>query len=213
MEQKLKETELKLEHMADLYTREKIEKENNSTAFKSIIEQMANTRSGSPTFDKPLYTNQSFATAHCHCPSYCFGGGGDFNEEISTRIKKIEQELGNKEKELKILKINVSRQRMSPPLFTAKSRSPKGTIFSPPSSVHNTIRTKEPTPTAEAINLRTSTIAHKPKYSDLKFKQVNKKNEVASKQSPKGSPGYERQPIPKSIIKKAKNTGQINSKH
>jgi hypothetical protein len=224
LEQRLKDTELRLEHMTDMYTREKIEKENNSAAFKSIIEQMANNRSYSPTFDRPIYTNQSFAPNHCHCPTYCFGS--DFNEEISSRIKKIEEELGDKEKELKTLKMNVSRQRMSPPLYTSKNISPmqstskmsfneKGFFFSPPSTVHNTCKAtvKEPAPAAESQNQRTSTVAHKPKYSDLKSMPLNKKEEGTFKPSPKASPGYDRQPLPKSIMKKQKTAAQLNSKH
>ena len=184
---------------------------------------MANNRSYSPTFDRPIYTNQSFAPNHWHCPTYCFGS--DFNEEISSRIKKIEEELGDKEKELKTLKMNVSRQRMSPPLYSSKNISPmqstskmsfneKGFFFSPPSTVHNTSKPtiKESAPAAESQNQRTSTVAHKPKYSDLKPMPINKKDEPTFKPSPKTSPGYDRQPLPKGIMKKQKTAAQL-SKH
>ena len=211
LQQKIEDTELKLEHVTELYTREKIEKENNASAFKSIIEQMANSRSCSPTFDKPMYVNQSFAPGGpCNHPTYCFG---NFNEELSNRIKKIEEDLGDKGKEIKTLKMNVSRQRMSPPLYSSKNKSPnmsKGAFFSPPSSVHNVCKLNRDA--LESQNMRASTMANKPKYSNLAIKSIAKKD-GGFKASPKCSPGYDRQPIPTSMAIKAKNTGQILPKH
>ena len=178
---------------------------------------MSKQRSNSPLFEQSQYGERNIEPLHDISQSYLSGIECNNEEQIMAKIKRIENGLADKDKELKSLKAVLKRDRMSPPLFTSKNISPmqstsklslndKGFFLSPTCSVHNLCKgyLKDSAPAAESVNQRTSTIAHKPKYSDLKFMHNMKKDENAHKPSPKASPGYDLHQLPKSIMKKAK---------